>query len=95
MIKYIDQQDTPVLFLNAVIRYDFAWDSVTPETVINCWVHSGLFQRSDISTESDNTDYTDELQNLLQRVQEDLDMDPDMRLTVQQTQTVMPARVRF
>ena len=85
LIKCIDQQESPVLFLDAAIRYvKIAWDSVTQETVVNCWVHSGLIQRSDISPESDNTDDSVELQNLLQRVQEDLDMDPDMRLTVRQ-----------
>ena len=65
-------------------RGDTIWDSVTQETVINCWIHSGLIQRSDTSPKSDNTDDSDELQNLLQRVQEDLDMDLDMRLTIRQ-----------
>ncbi|XP_061164992.1 tigger transposable element-derived protein 6-like [Saccostrea echinata] len=86
LIKCIDRRETPSLFLDSAIRYvKIAWDSVTSETIINCWTHSGLIKKPEGITESDDsTQGTSELENMLQRVQEDLEMDPDMRLTIQQ-----------
>ncbi|XP_061170543.1 tigger transposable element-derived protein 6-like [Saccostrea echinata] len=86
LIKCIDRRETPSLFLDSAIRYvKIAWDSVTSETIINCWAHSGLIKKPEGITESDDsTQGTSKLENMLQRVQEDLDMDPDMRLTIRQ-----------
>ena len=84
LVDCIDQNEPPVLLLNTAIRYvKTAWDCVTSETILNCWIHSGLVMRNvDVSQSQEVPDR--ELGQLLNTVQDDLDLDPDLRLTVKQ-----------
>ncbi|XP_033761612.1 tigger transposable element-derived protein 6-like [Pecten maximus] len=86
LVDCIDRKEAPVLLLNTAIRFvKNAWDYVTPLTIINCWYHSGLVTRNDEASERQSLEVPDvELGNLLNTVQDDLGLDPELHLTVRQ-----------
>ncbi|XP_033755738.1 tigger transposable element-derived protein 6-like [Pecten maximus] len=88
LVDCIDRKESATVLLNTAIRYvKMAWDEVSTETIKNCWKHSGLVPRSDhdnVLSVDDSPDNHDDLARLLTRVQDDLDLDPDLRLTVRQ-----------
>ena len=61
-----------------------AWDDVTERTIVNCWKHTGLIERENNEVVDRNINvFTPNTDNMLMsRVYEDLDIDPDMRLTI-------------
>jgi len=86
LVDCIDRKEPPVLLLNTSIRFvRNAWDLVTTQTIVNCWRHSGLISRDGQESECQSLQNPDvELGDLLHSVQDELDLDPDMRLTVRQ-----------
>jgi hypothetical protein len=58
---------------------------VSSNTIINCWVHSGLVERnSDTPQVEPPRNPTNEDELLLSRVYSDLDVDPELQMTVQE-----------
>ena len=75
------------MLVNEAIRFiRKAWDSVSVETISNCWYHSGLISHDVTQVAPRDVDRTiqadSEFNDLLTHVYSELDTDPDMRLTV-------------
>ena len=75
----------PCISLKQAIRFTkLAWDDVTERTIVNCWKHTGLFESKNNEVVDRNinmfTPNTDTM--LMSRVYEDIDINPDMRLTI-------------
>ncbi|XP_069101478.1 tigger transposable element-derived protein 6-like [Argopecten irradians] len=86
LVDCIDKKEPPSLFLDTAVRFvNMAWNSVTPETIHKCWNHSGILPRDEPSAHAQTPETPDaDLHNLLKKVQDELDLDPDLRLTVRQ-----------
>ncbi|XP_061165650.1 tigger transposable element-derived protein 6-like [Saccostrea echinata] len=84
LVDCFDKNNAPKVLLSEGIRFiKQTWESVTPDTIRNCWIHSGLVtdeNRPINSTPVDDYDLTVSLS----QVQDSLDLDPDMRLTVRE-----------
>jgi hypothetical protein len=58
---------------------------VSSNTIVNCWVHSGLVERNrDTLQVEPPRNPTNEDELLLSRVYSDLDVDPELQMTVQE-----------
>ena len=89
IVDLMDNNKPPAVLVNEAIRFiKKAWDSVSVETIRNCWYHSGLISRDVTQVAPQDVDRTiqadSEFNDLLTRVYSELDTDPDMRLTVRE-----------
>ena len=85
LVQCIDNDEPPAISLKQAIRFiKLAWDDVTERTIVNCWKHTGLIERENDEVVDRNINvFTRNSDNMLMsRVYEDLDIDPDMRLTI-------------
>ena len=86
LVDCIDNNEPPLLSLKDAVRYTKrAWDSVSQDTIVNCWIHSGLVQRNEtnlVSVANTDRNLTNDDEHLLHRVYDDLEVDPDLQMTV-------------
>ena len=84
--RSFDKNILPKVLLSEAIRFiKLAWESVTPDTIKNCWIHSGLVSDDNTAQAINSTSMDDQdLVLSLSKVQDSLDLDPEMRLTVRE-----------
>ena len=85
LVDWIDNDAPQLVSLKDAVRYvKCAWDEVSSNTIENCWVHIGLVERDRDTSQVEllrNSTNEDEL--LLSHVYSDLDVDPELQMTVQ------------
>ena len=85
LVRCIDNNEPPLISLKDAVRFTkIAWDDVSASTIENCWKHTGLIAREagEVENRIENVSVTNQDIDLMNRVYNDLDIDPELQMTV-------------